>query len=115
MIDAGGRDVADLTTMDFPVWAKAISSQGTVKVTPGSVNIDVVCAGAIVRPGDVIGGDLDGVVVLKREHAAEVARLGQLRIEKEAQSRAKLKAGELGLDMYRLRAKLRELGVEYID
>jgi 4-hydroxy-4-methyl-2-oxoglutarate aldolase len=115
VIDAGVRDVADLTAMDFPVWSKAISAQGTVKATPGSVNIEVVCAGAIIRPGDVIVGDLDGVVVIKRELAAAVAQLGQKRLEKEASSRAKLKAGELGVDFYGLRAKLKELGVEYIE
>ncbi len=115
IIDAGVRDVADLTAMDFPVWSKAISAQGTVKATPGSVNIEVVCAGAIVRPGDVIVGDVDGVVVVKRELAAEVAQLGQQRIEKEQRSRVKLKAGELGLDFYGLRTKLKELGVEYIE
>ena len=115
VIDAGVRDVADLTALDFPVWAKAISAQGTVKATPGSVNVEVVCAGALIRPGDVIVGDLDGVVVIKRECAAEIAALGQKRLEKEAQSRAKLKAGELGLDFYGLRAKLKELGVEYVD
>ena len=115
VIDAGVRDVADLTAMDFPVWSKAISAQGTVKATPGSVNIDVVCAGAIVRPGDVVIGDVDGVVVVKRELAAEIAVLGQKRVEKEQQSRTKLKAGELGVDFYGLRAKLKELGVEYVD
>ncbi len=115
IIDAGVRDVADLTAMDFPVWSKAISAQGTVKATPGSVNVEVVCAGAIIRPGDVVVGDIDGVVVVKRELAAEVAQLGQKRLEKEAQSRVKLKAGELGVDFYGLRAKLKELGVEYID
>lgn len=115
IIDAGVRDVADLTAMDFPVWSKAISAQGTVKATPGSVNVEVVCAGAIIRPGDVVVGDIDGVVVVKRELAAEVAQLGQKRLEKESQSRAKLKAGELGLDFYGLRAKLKELGVEYVD
>jgi 4-hydroxy-4-methyl-2-oxoglutarate aldolase len=115
VIDAGVRDVADLTAMDFPVWSKAISAQGTVKATPGSVNIAVVCAGAIVHPGDVIVGDVDGVVVIKRELAAEVAVLGQKRIEKEQKSRERLKAGELGLDFYGLRAKLKELGVEYIE
>lgn len=115
VIDAGVRDVADLTAMNFPVWAKAISAQGTVKATPGSVNVEVVCAGAIIRPGDVVAGDLDGVVVVKRELAAEVAWLGQKRLEKEAHSRAKLKAGELGVDFYGLRAKLKELGIEYVD
>ena len=115
IIDAGVRDVADLTAMDFPVWSKAISSQGTVKATPGSVNVEVVCAGAIVRPGDVVVGDVDGVVVIKRERAAEVAALGQKRIEKEQRSRERLKAGELGLDFYGLRAKLKELGVEYVE
>jgi 4-hydroxy-4-methyl-2-oxoglutarate aldolase len=115
VIDAGVRDVADLTAMDFPVWSKAISAQGTVKATPGSVNIEVVCAGAIIRPGDCIVADIDGVVVIKREHAADVAQLGQKRLEKEAQSRAKLQAGELGVDFYGLRAKLKELGVEYVD
>ena len=115
IIDAGIRDVADLTTMNFPVWAKAISAQGTVKATPGSVNVDVVCAGAMIRPGDVVVGDIDGVVVVKREDAEIVAQLGQKRLEKEAQSRAKLVAGELGIEFYGLRAKLKELGVEYVD
>lgn len=115
VIDAGVRDVADITAMKFPVWSKAISAQGTVKASPGSVNIEVVCAGAIVRPGDVIVGDLDGVVVVKREIAAEVVQLGQKRLEKEQKSRARLQAGELGVDFYGLRAKLIELGVEYID
>lgn len=115
VIDAGVRDVADLTAMNFPVWSKAISAQGTVKATPGSVNIEVVCAGAIIRPGDVIIGDVDGVVVVKREHAEAVSYLGQKRIEKEKMSRAMLRAGELGVDFYGLRAKLKELGVEYVD
>ncbi|MGH9937234.1 MAG: 4-carboxy-4-hydroxy-2-oxoadipate aldolase/oxaloacetate decarboxylase, partial [Blastocatellia bacterium] len=115
VIDAGVRDVTDLTAMDFPVWSKAISAQGTVKASPGSVNIEIVCAGALVRPGDVIVGDQDGVVVVRREMAAEVARLGAARVEKEQKSRERLKAGELGVDFYGLRAKLKELGVEYID
>jgi 4-hydroxy-4-methyl-2-oxoglutarate aldolase len=115
VIDAGVRDVADLTEMNFPVWAKAISAQGTVKASPGSVNIEVVCAGAPVRPGDVIIGDQDGVVVVRREEAAEVARLGAERIAKEQNNRKRLRAGELGVDFYGLRAKLAELGVTYID
>ncbi len=115
IIEAGVRDSADLTAMDFPVWAKAISAQGTVKASAGSVNVDVVCAGAFVRPGDVIIGDQDGVVVVRREAAAEVARLGAARIEKEEKSRRRLHAGELGVDFYGLRAKLAELGVEYVD
>jgi len=101
LIDAGVRDVADLTTMDFPVWSKAISAQGTVKATAGSVNVPVVCAGAAIEPGDVI--------------VADVARLGLERVAKEEKSRERLRRGELGLDFYGLRAKLAELGVTYVD
>jgi 4-hydroxy-4-methyl-2-oxoglutarate aldolase len=115
VIDAGVRDVADLTSMSFPVWSKAISASGTVKASPGSVNVNVVCAGAIVRPGDVIIGDQDGVVIVKREAAAEVARLGSERVAKEQKSRERLRAGELGVDFYGLRVKLAELGVQYVD
>ena len=115
VIDGGVRDVAELTRMRFPVWSKAISAQGTVKATAGSVNIDVVCAGAIVRPGDLIVADADGVAVVAREGAAEVARLAAQRVAKEQRTRERLRAGELGLDIYGLRAKLAELGVEYID
>jgi len=113
VIDAGVRDVSELTAMEFPVWSKAISAQGTVKATAGSVNIPVVCAGALVRPGDVIVGDQDGVVVVPRESAAEIAGLGELRRAKEERSRERLRAGEKGLDMYGLRARLKELGVEF--
>ncbi len=115
VIDAGVRDVTDITAMDFPVWAKAISAQGTVKATPGSVNIPVVCAGAIVRAGDVIVGDADGVCVVPRETAVEIARLGTERVAKEEKTRERLRKGELGLDFYGFRAKLAELGVQYVD
>ena len=115
VIDAGIRDVADITAMGFPAWAKAISAQGTVKATPGSVNVAVVCAGAIVRPGDVIVGDADGVVVVSGASAAEVARLGGERVAKEEKTRERLRRGELGLDFYGFRARLAELGVRYLD
>jgi 4-hydroxy-4-methyl-2-oxoglutarate aldolase len=115
LIDAGVRDVADLTTMEFPVWSKAISAQGTVKATAGSVNVPVVCAGAGIEPGDVILADVDGVVVVRRDAAAEVARLSAERVAKEEKSRDRLRKGELGLDFYGLRAKLTELGVRYVD
>jgi 4-hydroxy-4-methyl-2-oxoglutarate aldolase len=113
VIDAGVRDTAELRAMQFPVWSKAISAQGTVKTSAGSVNIPIVCAGAQVDPGDVIIGDADGVVVVKRSAAAAVAKAGEERRAKEVRTRERLKAGELGIDIYGLRDKLAELGVEY--
>jgi 4-hydroxy-4-methyl-2-oxoglutarate aldolase len=115
VIDAGARDVADLTAMNFPVWSKAISAHGTVKASPGSVNIEIVCAGTLVCPGDVVVADQDGVVVVKRESAEDVVSLGVQRLEREHRSRERLRSGELGIDFYGLRPKLKELGVEYVD
>jgi 4-hydroxy-4-methyl-2-oxoglutarate aldolase len=115
VIDAGVRDIAELTRMEFPVWSKTISAQGTVKSAVGSVNLPIVCAGAEVNPGDVIVGDADGVVVVKRDKAAEVAKAAEQRRLKEELTRRRLESGELGIDIYGLRAKLAELGVEYVD
>ncbi len=115
IIDAGVRDTAELTEMKFPVWAKAISPQGTVKASPGSVNVPVVCAGMLVNPGDVIVGDADGVVVVPRATAAEAAKAAEQRVAKEVKTRERLAKGELGVEFYGLRAKLKELGVEYVE
>ena len=113
VIDAGVRDVADLTKMGFPVWSKCISAQGTVKETLGDVNVPIVCAGQVVNAGDVVVADDDGVVVVRREEAAAVLENSQQREAKEAGSRKRYAAGELSLDVNNMRPRLAEKGLEY--
>ncbi|WP_375206181.1 4-carboxy-4-hydroxy-2-oxoadipate aldolase/oxaloacetate decarboxylase [Hyphococcus sp.] len=115
IIDAGVRDTKDLTEMGFPVWSKCVFSQGTVKETLGDVNIPVVCAGAHINPGDIIIADDDGVVVVAKEEAADVLKKSQEREANEESKRQRLAAGELGLDIYKMRERLAEKGLQYID
>jgi 4-hydroxy-4-methyl-2-oxoglutarate aldolase len=114
VIDAGVRDTSELREMGFPVWARHVSCQGTVKATPGSVNVPVSIGGVVIEPGDVVCADDDGVVAVSRGEAEWALAQSQARLEQEAATRARLAAGELGVDFYGLRSKLSELGVEYV-
>jgi 4-hydroxy-4-methyl-2-oxoglutarate aldolase len=115
VIDAGVRDSTEITALGFPVWSRAVSAQGTSKTIAGSVNVPIVCAGASVAPGDVVVGDADGVVVVPRERAGAVVTAVDERLAKEERTRTRLKAGELGLDIYGLRDVLAQRGIVWRD
>ncbi len=115
IIEAGVRDIASLTEMKFPVWSKAVFAQGTVKETIANVNVPVVCAGTLIRPGDLVVADDDGVVVIARAALGDVLAKAQAREEREARNRARFEAGELGLDIYGMRDRLAEKGLKYVE
>ena len=115
VIDAGVRDTAELREMGFPVWTRHVSCQGTVKATPGSVNVPVSIGGVVIQPGDAVCADDDGVVAVARDEAAWALEQSRARLDQEAATRARLEAGELGLDFYGLRGRLTGLGVEWVD
>ena len=115
VLGCGVRDVADLRNMRFPVWSRAVSAQGTVKATAGAVNVPIVLGGQTVRPGDVVVADDDGVTLVPRGDVARALTASQARVDKEAAARAAFRDGELGLDRYGLRARLADLGIEYVE